>query len=184
MDRGRTFPGCPRLRGGTAAVAGQVQMTFQPSERESGADPVRALAERLPRPLRFIAVGGIGLVTDLCVFTLIVVYFPAPLAVRLVSLAAATVVTWRLNRALTFARSHRAQHEEAVRYAIVTGVAQGTSYAIFAALVRTVLGALPQVALVCGAAAGAVVSYNGHRLFAFAPRKPIVSPENAESRCA
>jgi len=158
-------------------------MKFQPSERESGADPMRALAERLPRPLRFIAVGGIGLVTDLCVFTLIVAYFPASLAVRLVSLAAATVVTWRLNRALTFARSHRAQHEEAMRYAIVTAVAQGTSYAIFATLILTVLGTLPQAALLCGAAVGAFVSYNGHRLFAFA-HKSIPSSEIAEHRRA
>jgi putative flippase GtrA len=159
-------------------------MTFQPSERESGADPVRALAERVPRPLRFVAVGGIGLVTDLSVFTLIVAYVPSPLAVRLVSLAVATVVTWRLNRAFTFARSHRAQHEEAVRYAIVTAVAQGTSYAIFAVLVLTVLGWLPQAALMCGAAVGAFVSYNGHRLFAFAPRKSIASSELAEHRRA
>ena len=159
-------------------------MQFQTSKREADTDPVRALVERLPRPLRFIAVGGIGLATDLCVFTLIAAYIPNPLAVRLISLAAATLVTWRLNRAITFARTHRAQHEEAVRYAIVTAVAQGTSYAIFATLVLTALGALPQAALVCGAAAGAVVSYNGHRLFAFAPRKPIVSPEIAGSRGA
>ena len=89
---------------------------------------------------------------------------------RLVSLAGATLVTWRLNRALTFDRSGRKQHDEAMRYAMVTALAQGTSYAVFAALVLSVLGALPQVALVIGAAAGAVVSYNGHRLFAFAPR--------------
>jgi putative flippase GtrA len=158
-------------------------MSFQPSECESRADPVRALAERLPRPLRFIVVGGIGLVTDLCVFTLIVAYVPSPLVVRLVSLAVATIVTWRLNRALTFARSHRAQHEEAMRYAIVTAVAQGTSYAIFAVLVLTVLGWLPQAALLCGAAIGAFVSYNGHRLFAFAP-KSIPSSEIAEHRGA
>jgi putative flippase GtrA len=159
-------------------------MTLQSSEREAGTGPVRALAERVPRPLRFIGVGGVGLATDLCVFTLITAFVPYPLAVRVVSLVVATLVTWRLNRALTFAPSHRAQHEEAVRYAIVTAVAQGTSYAIFATLVLTALGALPQAALICGAAAGAIVSYNGHRLFAFAPREPIVSPENAETGCA
>src|SRR5690348_2393744 len=185
MDPEARLAGRPDTwRGGAAAAAGQVQMTLQTRDCEAGADPVQAIVERLPRPLRFMAVGGIGLVTDLCVFTLIMAHAPYPLAVRLVSLAAATLVTWRLNRALTFARSHRAQHEEAVRYAIVTAVAQGTSYAIFATLVLTALGALPQAALVCGAAAGAVVSYNGHRLFAFAPRKPIVSPEIAGSRGA
>ena len=139
-------------------------------ERAADHDPLRALAERLPRPLRFLGVGAVGLATDFCLFVILIGYQPRPLLMRLVSLAAATLVTWRLNRALTFDRSGRKQHDEAMRYAMVTALAQGTSYAVFAALVLSVLGALPQVALVIGAAAGAVVSYNGHRLFAFAPR--------------
>jgi len=56
-----------------------------------------------------------------------------------------------------------------MRYLVVTAVAQGASYAVFAALVLTALAALPQLALMCGALVGALVSYNGHRLFAFAP---------------
>ncbi len=135
---------------------------------EPGTDRLRALAERLPRPLRFVVVGGLGLITDLGAFTLIAAYGHHPLAIRFVSLAIATVVTWRLNRALTFARSRRTQHEEALRYTAVTAVAQGTSYAVFATLVLGHI-ALPQVALLCGAFVGALVSYNGHRLFAFAP---------------
>jgi putative flippase GtrA len=131
-------------------------------------DPLRVLAEYLPRPLRFLAVGGIGLTTDICVFTILIGYAPRPLVMRLFSLAAATLVTWRLNRALTFDHSGRPQGDEAMRYAAVTAVSQGTSYAVFAALVLTVLGALPQAALVAGAAVGAIVGYNGHRLFAFA----------------
>lgn len=133
-------------------------------------DPLRALAERFPRPLRFLGVGGLGLTTDFCVFTILIGYQPRPLLMRLVSLALATLVTWRLNRALTFDHSGRAQHDEAVRYAMVTAVAQGTSYAVFAALVLTAFGSLPQAALVIGAVVGAIVGYNGHRLFAFAPR--------------
>ena len=133
-------------------------------------DPLRTLAEYLPRPLRFLGVGGLGLTTDLCVFTILIGYAPKPLLMRLFSLAAATFVTWRLNRALTFDRSGRHQGEEAMRYAAVTAVSQGTSYAVFAALVLTAFGAIPQVALVIGAVAGAIVGYNGHRLFAFAPR--------------
>ena len=145
-------------------------MAFDHGELNGGPDKVRALAERLPRPLRFLAVGGIGLTTDLCVFTVIATYGHHPLAVRLVSLALATLVTWRLNRALTFDRSGRLQTDEAMRYAAVTAVAQGTSYAVFAALVLTVLAAVPQAALIAGAAVGAIVSYTGLRLFAFAPR--------------
>jgi putative flippase GtrA len=133
-----------------------------------GADPFRVLAERLPRPLRFLLVGGLALVTDFCIFTALMGHAPRPLLMRLVSVAFATLVAWRLNRALTFDPSGRGQRDEAMRYAAVTAVAQGTSYAVFAALVLTVLGWLPQAALVIGAAAGAFVSYNGHRLFAFA----------------
>jgi len=135
-------------------------------------DPLRVLAEFLPRPFRFLAVGAIGLTTDICVFTILVGYAPRPLLMRVFSLAAATLVTWRLNRALTFDESGRHQGEEALRYAIVTAASQGTSYAVFALLVLTVLGLLPQGAIVIGAAIGAIVAYNGHRLFAFAPRVP------------
>jgi len=131
-------------------------------------DLLRVLAEYLPRPLRFLAVGGIGLTTDICVFTILIGHSPRPLWMRLFSLAAATLVTWRLNRALTFDESGRRQHDEAMRYAAVTAVSQGTSYAVFAALVLTVCAALPQAALVAGAVAGAIVGYNGHRLYAFA----------------
>ena len=137
-----------------------------------GADPLRTLAQCLPRPLRFLGVGALGLTTDFCVFTILMGYAPRPLLVRLVSLALATLVTWRLNRALTFDDSGRHQGDEAMRYAVVTAVSQGTSYAVFAALVLTVSAGLPQAALLVGAVVGAVVGYNGHRLFAFAPRVP------------
>src|SRR5262249_38316309 len=134
-------------------------------------DRLRTLAARVPRPLRFVFVGGVGLATDLTVFTAIAGFGHHPLAIRLVSLAVATLVTWRLNRAVTFDRSGRVQAEEALRYVMVTAVAQATSYAVFAVLVLGVLSWLPQAALMCGAAVGAIVSYNGHRLFAFAPRR-------------
>jgi putative flippase GtrA len=155
--------------------AGQIEWAARAAAARraaGGADPLRALAERLPRPLRFLGVGGLGLTTDFCVFTILMGYAPRPLLVRLVSLALATLVTWRLNRALTFDGSGRHQGEEALRYAAVTAASQGTSYAVFAALVLTVAAALPQAALLVGAVVGAVVGYNGHRLFAFAPRVP------------
>src|SRR5436305_950019 len=112
--------------------AGKLDMGARP-------DPLRMLAEYLPRPLRFLAVGAVGLTTDICLFTVLIGYAPRPLLMRLVSLTAATLVTWRLNRALTFDQSGRHQHDEAMRYTAVTSVSQSTSYAVFAALVVTVL---------------------------------------------
>jgi putative flippase GtrA len=141
---------------------------------EHGANIVpawRALAQRLPRPFRFLAVGGVGLLADILLFTFALWAGLHPLVAQLVALSIASVLTWRLNRAFTFDASGRPQGEEAIRYGMVTAAAQGTSYLVFAALVMTVFAWLPQAAIVVGAALGALVSYNGHRLFAFAPRK-------------
>ena len=143
-----------------------------PSDAAGPTDRLLRLAARLPRPLRFLGVGGCGLITDLSVFTALAAHDLHPLLARLVSLAAATLVTWRLNRALTFDHSHRHQGEEAARYAAVTATAQGTSYTVFALLILTVLAPLPQLALLAGAAVGAVIGYFGHLLFAFAPKFP------------
>ena len=127
-------------------------------------DPVRRFFEVLPRPLRFLGVGGLGLITDLAIFTLVVAHGLNPLGARLISLPFATLVTWRLNRALTFDRSGRRATDEAMRYAV--------SYGVFAVLVVTLLAATPQLAVIAGAAAGALLSYSGQALFAFRPRHP------------
>jgi putative flippase GtrA len=141
----------------------------------NGAEVAAGLIRWVPRPLRFLAVGAAGLLTDMGAFSLAALLWPHPLPVRLLSLALATLVTWRLNRAFTFERSFRPPAEEALRYAVVTAAAQGASYAIFAVLILTT-HLQAQVALLIGAAVGAVVSYNGHRLFAFAPVAPARFP--------
>jgi putative flippase GtrA len=131
-------------------------------------DELRRHVRKLPRPIRFLGVGSVGLLTDLTIFTLAIGTGVHPLLGRLVSMAAATVVTWRLNRVLTFEPSGRHQSKEAARYAFVTAIAAGTNYAVFAALVVAALKPWPQAAVLAGAAAGALISYNGHRLFSFA----------------
>jgi putative flippase GtrA len=145
-------------------------------------DPIRRLVQILPRPIRFLGVGGLGLATDLTIFTLVVAHANHPLLARLVSLAVATLVTWRLNRALTFDRSGRPPATEAMRYAMVAAAAQAASYTVFATLVVTILAATPQLAVIAGAAIGALVSYNGQVLFAFRPPPPTVAPQNPAGR--
>src|SRR6202043_3131904 len=132
---------------------------------------LRSVGSHLPRPLRFLLVGGIGLAVDILLFTFMLVGGVAPLVAGFAALLAATALTWRLNRAFNFESSGRGKSNEAMRYAVVTAVAQGTSYSVFAVLVSGVLASLPQAAILVGAACGAMVSYNGHRLFAFAPVK-------------
>lgn len=144
-----------------------------PAQAAALEDPVRRLLEVLPRPIRFLGVGGLGLITDLAVFTAIIGHGVPPLTARLASLAVATLITWRLNRALTFDRSGRRPTDEAMRYTAVAAAAQAVSYAVFAALVVTVFRAIPQLAVLCGAATGAAVSYSGQILFAFRPHRPV-----------
>ena len=132
----------------------------------------RLRAHRMSRPLRFLLVGGVGLAADIALFTLMLMLGLHPLLAGLAALVAATVLTWRLNRIFTFERTGRGQRDEAVRYAAVTVAAQSTSYIVFAVFASTVLAGVPQAAILVGAGVGAVVSYNGHRLFAFAPLKP------------
>ena len=147
------------------------------SLRQRATGALLGQAARLPRLLRFMGVGGFCLLIDLTIFTILIRRGMDPLLARFIVLVGATVLAWRLNRAFTFDRTGRHQGHEAMRYAVVTATAQGTSYAVFAALVLTVLGNLPQAALLAGAAVGAIVSYNGHRLFAFAPHFGRAAPE-------
>jgi putative flippase GtrA len=142
---------------------------------------VELIVRRLPRPFRFVIVGSTGLAVDIVLFTVLFSFGVHPLVAGLVALVVATFVTWRLNRRFTFDRSGRGQREEAMRYAAVTLAAQSTSYGVFALFVSTACADLPQVAIIIGAAAGAVVSYNGHRLFAFAPlttRRNVALPSS------
>jgi len=144
-----------------------------PAPAASDHDPIRQFVEAVPRPLRFLGVGAVGLITDLAVFTIVLGHGLNPLLARLVSLAIATIVTWRLNRGLTFDRTgHRPSHE-AMRYAAVTGCAQGISYVTFAVLVVTVFASTPQLAVIVGAAVAALFSYKGQAVFTFRPRPSL-----------
>jgi putative flippase GtrA len=116
----------------------------------------------------------LGIITDIGFFTLVATHGAHPLVARALSLGVATLVTWRLNRHLTFERSGRNQSSEALRYLAVTLTAQATSYAVFALLVVTVLSKLPQLGILVGAAIAALISYNGHRLIAFAPHNSSI----------
>ncbi len=125
--------------------------------------------DRLPAPVRFLGVGMAGLATDMLIYALLDAAGLHHLAARALSLLCATFVTWRLNRALTFGASNRRQREEAVRYGLVTLVAQGSSYLTFALLMALLPAIVPQLAILAGAAVGTVLSYTGHSLFSFAP---------------
>ena len=143
--------------------------------------PVQRLMARAPKgAVAFLSVGVSGLAVHTALFTAL---FHLNLGDKLswwLALCAATVVTWTLNRRLTFAPSGRGRVAEAVRYVLVTAVAQGVSYGVFLGL-GVAAPHLPRpLALIVGAGVATLFSYTGQRFFTFAaPRtlagEPVIS---------
>ena len=143
--------------------------------------PARRLAERLPLGLvRFLAVGVVGLATNIGLLLLLERAGLPLWAALAVSLVAATLVTWVLNRRHTFSASGRAAHHEALRYFGVALVAQSVSYATTLAMADL----LPHVPHGACAFVGAVVatlfSYTGQRFFTFAPDPSAAAEPTAD----
>ncbi len=138
-------------------------------------DLLNAYLSRLPAFVRFGFVGMAGLFSDTLMFTALTLNGWHPFVARLFSLAFATLVTWSLNRRITFDRQPRKVGNEASRYVLVTLVAQGISYSVFVTLITIFPHVLHQLWLFAGAVTGAVFSFNGHRLVSFAPVSKQVS---------
>lgn len=121
----------------------------------------------LLRLASFLVVGLAGLATDSAAFWLLF-KAGAPLALaRAVSLALATLVTWLLNRTVTFDPSGRSALAEALRYAAVALVVQGFNYALFLTLVFAFPPVPPLVLLVIAAVTAAGFSFIGQSVVAF-----------------
>jgi putative flippase GtrA len=132
-----------------------------------------ALGLSLPR---FLAVGCVGLTLDAAVFSVFSAAGSPDALARTVSLAAATLLTWRLNRRFTFGSSGRAAHAEATRYVCVALGAQGFNLALFLAL-RSLAPALPPLlALLTSAVFAAGASFAGQSLLTFRSRLAGAAP--------
>lgn len=129
----------------------------------------QAMIRELWRGMRFLAVGCAGLATDVAVFRLLDGAETERPVSRAISLAAATCVTWTINRRLTFARTGRKPTHELGRYTLVALVAQGLNYALFLSLSAAAPNLSPSLLIVFCAGCAATLSYGGQRLFTFAP---------------
>jgi putative flippase GtrA len=137
--------------------------------------PAGRLSQRIPQGLvRFLSVGMVGLATHTGVFTLLYRLGVAKSPAWFAGLALGTLVTWQLNRRLTFTASGRRRRAEVTRYALVTAVAQGVSFGVFHAVGAFAPAVPAPIALMIGAAIATLFSYSGQRFFTFAPpRSPI-----------
>lgn len=130
---------------------------------------------RLVLPLRtslprFLLVGSFGFAVDAVAFGAVSSVGAPDYLARALSLAAATLVTWRLNRRFTFSASRRAPHAEALRYAAVACCVQGFNYGLFLALRALLPSAHPLAALVLSTGAAAGLSFAGQGTLTFGAR--------------
>lgn len=133
---------------------------------------IATVSARLPKGLvRFLAVGCSGLCVDLSILWLLERLGLDKAVARAASLGVATVVTWFLNRRVTFEASGRDAREELGRYAAVTLVAQGVNYFVFLGVLAAAPSMVHTLAACIGAVCAAGFSYTGHRFFSFARRK-------------
>jgi putative flippase GtrA len=128
----------------------------------------------------FLLTGCVGLATDASVFTIVDGVLNAPWLSRLVSLGVATIVTWQINRHVSFRAVGRGRVAQMARYVLVAAAAQSVSYATF----LTILALWPSVphvlALVVGAGFAAGLGFAGHASFAFRDRiGPVAASELA-----
>ena len=144
---------------------------------------LRLVRAEAPQFFRFALVGGTGFLVDALVLSLL--HYGAgldPFSARVVSMCAATLTTWRLNRTLTFGASRRSQAQEGVRYATVAALAAGVNYVVYALALLLWRDLPPIVALVAGAGSAMAFSYAGYSRVVFSGPRTIIGEPSSQSR--
>jgi putative flippase GtrA len=116
----------------------------------------------------FILAGSLAFVTDIAVLLLLTHLLGfSPFVARIVSISVAMVVSWAINRTLTFAANTAPSLAEFGRFASVAWSASAFSYAVFSAVL--LLRPVTPEALAAGisAVAAMAVSYAGMRFAVF-----------------
>lgn len=125
----------------------------------------------LSKLIRFGLVGGIGFVVDAGCLALLIELGGDPFLSRVVSIALAMLVTWRLNRSHTFGASADGQAREAGRYFSVAVSVALLNYGIYSGLLLALPACPPVLATAISTAICTAVSFVGYGKFAFRPDK-------------
>ncbi len=119
----------------------------------------------------FIAVGCIGFAVDAgCFYLLADTVGLSPLLARLLAFVPATVVTWVLNRSLSFSgvgQAHRGLGTQYLCYVAVQGLGIALSMGVFYATLHA-WHMPPMLALALGSLTAMALNFTGSRLFVFA----------------
>ena len=91
----------------------------------------------------------------------------SPLLARPVGISLAMIVSWLINRTVTFSADTPPSLAEFARFAAVSWTAQAVNYAVFAFILLTWPGIEPVVALILASMIAMFVSYAGFRFGVF-----------------
>lgn len=137
------------------------------------------LGGRLPSPFRhyggFLLAGLLALTTDGLILESLMLVGWHPLAARPIAIAIAMVVSWLVNRRVTFAAPGRPSWREYTRFAAVAWSSQVVNYAAFVIILIVRPATPPLLALVLASSIAMFVSYFGYRygVFFHAPAPSI-----------
>ncbi|WP_051681620.1 GtrA family protein [Cellulomonas sp. HZM] len=148
-------------------------------EQERATPPRSALHERLLEVARFLAVGGAAFVVDLGLFNLLC-YGPGhllgakPITAKILSLAAATAVSWIGNRHWTFATHASPARGRELFVFVVINLLGAAIPVLTLAFSRYVLDQTSQLSdnawTVTGIAVGTLLRYFGYKAWVFTAR--------------
>ncbi len=110
---------------------------------------------------RFAIVGGLAFLLDAAILWLMLRAGASPYAGRVVSMAAAVVFTWWLNRRLTFRTAARPTWREFGAYAAQSLLGVAINYGVYSAMLAAGIGVA--FALVAGTAVASIVNFFRYR---------------------
>ena len=123
-------------------------------------------------PLRhyggFVLAGIVALITDVVVLQTVTWLFAlSVIVVRPLSIAVAMIVSWLINRTVTFAYRHPPSVAEFLRFAAVSWFAQFVNYVLFVAVLLLRPETHPIAAIIIASLVAMFVSYAGFRYGVF-----------------
>ena len=120
----------------------------------------------------FVLAGGLAFVTDAGVLKLLTATTPlSPLTARPIAIFLAMLVSWGINRTITFAETRRPSWSEFSKFAVASFGSQLVNYLVFAALLMWRPATDTTLAIAVASGVAMFVAYAGFRFGVFAKPK-------------
>ncbi len=120
----------------------------------------------------FLLAGLSALATDTCMLMLLTRWFGvSPFIARPFGIALAMIVSWLINRTITFSTVTPPSLVEFSKFAGVSITSQLVNYAVFAGLLLAIPTLIPELALFFACFVSMFVSYAGFRFGVFGPSR-------------